>query len=83
MKHEGSKVRKDYACMYMQSASVLVDHAVDLKKYNVTLLAPKISFMPGKIYMAKSILQLGRHLGKTRLQTMLSMKKGVLRMVAF
>jgi predicted CoA-substrate-specific enzyme activase len=83
MKHDGSKMRKDYACVYMQSLSRLVAHTGDFEAQGVTLLAPALSFMFGKRYMAKTIFDLGKRLGKSRIQTALAMQKGIARLMKF
>ena len=83
MKHANSKTRQDYACVYMQTASKLTGHKFDAEKKNIQLLSPEISFKFGKIYMAKTLLNVGVQLGKNRFQTALALQKGVFRFLEY
>lgn len=79
MKHAGSNVREDYACVYMQTSPKIIDNVFDLKERNVELICPTISFNFGKEYMIKTLLSIGKQLGKNKIETtaavMLGMKK--------
>lgn len=75
MKHAGSWTRKDYGCLYFQAAAKLTEHALNLKDRGVTLLSPQISFNFGTKYIAQTILDLGKTLGKSKLSTIRAMQK--------
>lgn len=79
MKHSGSNVREDYACVYMQTSPKIIDNVFNLKDRNVELICPTISFNFGKEYMIKTLLSIGEQLGKNKIETtkavMLGMKK--------
>ncbi|MCD5407342.1 MAG: acyl-CoA dehydratase activase [Desulfotomaculum sp.] len=77
MKHPASKVRVDYACVYMQSAPKLLSQAINLKQEGIRLLSPALSFKFGKKYMMKTLLNLGAELGKGKIKTMLAIQKGM------
>ena len=83
MNHQGSTARKDYGCTYMQTAAQLASRALDLQAQGVELLSPKISFRFGIRYMGKTILDLGKTLGKTRLTTVLAMQKAALGFIKY
>jgi len=83
MKHEVSRARRDYACAYMQQVPAVMDRGMDLERRGITLLAPKISFQFGKKYMARTIFQVGRSMGKSRWLTARAMKNGFLRLSEF
>ncbi|MCG8550977.1 MAG: acyl-CoA dehydratase activase [Desulfobacterales bacterium] len=75
VKHSGSKSRQDYGCLYFQTAAKLTEHALGLEHGKPTLLSPQISFKFGTKYIAKTILDLGKTLGKSRLSTIKAMQK--------
>lgn len=79
MKHAGSTVREDYACVYMQTSPKIIENVFDLKDRNVELICPTISFNFGKEYMIKTLLSIGEQLGKGKIETtkavMYGMKK--------
>lgn len=80
MKHDVSKTREDYACVYMQTTSQIVSHVMDLEKKGVKLLAPALSFKFGKAYMLKTLLGMGKELGKNKAQMAFAVMKGMARM---
>jgi predicted CoA-substrate-specific enzyme activase len=80
MKHDVSKSREDYACVYMQTTSQIVSHVMDLEKKGVKLLAPALSFKFGKVYMMKTLLSMGKELGKNKGQMVFAIMKGMARM---
>ena len=79
MKHTGSTVREDYACVYMQTSPKIIENVFNLKDKNVELICPTISFNFGKEYMIKTLLSIGEQLGKGKIETtkavMYGMKK--------
>jgi len=83
MKHKNSKARQDYGCVYMQTVSKLIAHHFDFEKKNIKFLTPEISFKFGKVYMAKTLLNVGVQLGKNRFQTALALRKGVFRFLEY
>ncbi|MDF2633324.1 MAG: CoA-substrate-specific enzyme activase [Pelosinus sp.] len=80
MKHDVSKTREDYACVYMQTASQIVSHVMDLEKKGVKLLSPALSFKFGKAYMLKTLLDMGKELGKNKVQMGFAVMKGMTRL---
>ncbi len=78
MKHSDSWSRKDYGCLYFQTAAQLAGYALDLEARGVSLLTPAISFKLGPRYVAKTIIDLGKELGQSRLATILAMQKAAL-----
>jgi len=75
VKHSGSWTRQDYGCLYFQTAAKLTEHALGLGNGDITLLSPQISFKFGTRYIAKTILDLGKTLGKSKLSTIRAMQK--------
>ncbi|GMA97262.1 acyl-CoA dehydratase activase [Pelosinus sp. IPA-1] len=80
MKHDVSKTREDYACVYMQTTSKIVSHVMDLEKKGVKLLSPALSFKFGKAYMLKTLLGMGKELGKNKAQMAFAVMKGMTRL---
>lgn len=83
IKHDISKSRENYACCYMQSVSQIINNVMDLEKKGIKLLAPLLSFKSGKYKMLKTILKLGKTLGKSRVKSIKSLLKGIKRLMAF
>ncbi|MDY0360980.1 MAG: acyl-CoA dehydratase activase [Desulforegulaceae bacterium] len=83
MKHSGSKARKDYGCVYMQTIAMFVDHSMNLKEKQITLLSPAISFKFGTRYIAKTILDLGKQLGKSNISTITAMQKAAIGFIKY
>jgi predicted CoA-substrate-specific enzyme activase len=83
MKHPISKTREDYACVYMQTAPQIISKNMDLKGKGIKLLSPALSFKFGKKYMMKTLMDLGQKLGKSKVQTTLALKNGMIRFKNF
>lgn len=83
MKHEISNTREDYACVYMQTAPQIVSQVMDLRGKGIKLLSPALSFKFGKKYMMKTLMELGKKLGKNSGQTTLAIAKGMKRFKQF
>lgn len=83
MKHPGSKVREDYACVYMQKTADIVKRTVNLEKEGIRLISPLLSFKFGKKYMMKSLFSLGAKLGKGKIKTAIAIQKGMSAFNAF
>lgn len=83
MKHEISKTREDYACVYMQTAPQIVSKVMELDKKGVKLLSPALSFKFGKKYMMSTLMKLGLDLGKTKVQTTFALAKGMKQLKKF
>ncbi len=77
MKHENSKVREDYACVYMQTVPQVISSVMDLEKSKIKLLSPALSFKFGKKYMMKTLIDLGKQIGKNTIQTTIALTKGM------
>ncbi|WDV45139.1 acyl-CoA dehydratase activase [Clostridiaceae bacterium M8S5] len=83
MKHPISKARKDYACVYMQTAPSIVEKTMNLKNRGIKLLSPALSFKFGKKYIMQTLLDLGKSLGKNKMQTSIALAKGMKRFKEF
>jgi len=51
MKHAGSNIREDYACVYMQTSPKIIESVFNLEEKNIKLISPVLSFNFGKQYM--------------------------------
>lgn len=83
MKHEGSKTREDYSCVYMQTSPKIIDTVFNLKERNVELIAPALSFNFGKEYMMKTFLQIGQQLGKNKIETSAAVMYGMTKFMKY
>ncbi|WP_242824185.1 acyl-CoA dehydratase activase [[Clostridium] dakarense] len=83
MKHEGSKTREDYSCVYMQTSPKIIDTVFNLKERNVELIAPALSFNFGKEYMMKTFLQIGQQLGKNKIETSAAVMHGMTKFMKY
>ena len=63
IRHEGSVARKDYACMYMQTSPLLMEHAFHFEERGVKFIMPELSLQFGKKFMLESILSIGPQIG--------------------
>jgi len=63
MKHEKSRVKHNYGCVYMQTAAVSVAKALDIESKGITLLSPVFDLDFGQEAMASAMLGLGKILG--------------------
>ena len=63
MKHEKSRVKHNYGCVYMQTAAVSIANALDLESKGITLLSPVFDLDFGQEAMASAMLGLSRILG--------------------
>ena len=63
MKHEKSRVKHNYGCVYMQTAAVSVAKALDIESKGITLLSPVFDLDFGQEAMATAMLGLGKILG--------------------
>lgn len=77
MKHEVSKMREDYACVYMQTIPKIVSKVMGLEEKGIKLLSPALSFNFGKKYMMKTLLKMGLSLHKNPIKVVQSLKKGM------
>lgn len=77
MKHTGSNVREDYACVYMQTSPKIIESVFNLEEKNIKLLAPVLALNFGKEYMIKTLLELGKMLGKNKIETTVAVMKGI------
>lgn len=63
MKHEKSRVKHNYGCVYMQTAAVSIANALDIESKGITLLSPVFDLDFGQEAMASAMLGLSRILG--------------------
>lgn len=63
MKHEKSRVKHNYGCVYMQTAAVSVAKALDIESKGIQLLSPVFDLDFGQEAMATAMLGLGKILG--------------------
>ena len=77
MSHAVSTTRQDYGCVYMQCVPKLINKTMELESRGVELLSPELSFKFGKKYMMKTIIKLGKQLGKNSIQTAMALTKGM------
>lgn len=63
MKHEKSRVKHNYGCVYMQTAAVSVAKALDIESKGIALLSPVFDLDFGQEAMATAMLGLGKILG--------------------
>ena len=77
MAHPVSTTRQNYGCVYMQCFPRLVAQTMNLDAAGVKLLSPALSFEFGKQYMMKTLLEMGKNLGKNQAITALALAKGM------
>lgn len=63
MKHEKSRVKHNYGCVYMQTAAASIAKALDIESKGVTLLSPVFDLDFGQEAMASAMLGLSKILG--------------------
>ena len=63
MKHEKSRVKHNYGCVYMQTAAASIAKALDIESKGVTLLSPVFDLDFGQEAMASAMLELSKILG--------------------
>lgn len=83
MKHAGSNVREDYACAYMQTSPKIIESVFNLEEKNIKLIAPVLSFNFGKQYMIKTLLSIGKALGKNKIETVAAVMSGMKKFMAY
>lgn len=77
MKHEISKTRCNYGCIYMQNLSRLVDKSM---KMDIEILSPTLSFQFGKKQMMNSMVSIGKKLGFSSVKTVAALQKGMMQL---
>lgn len=83
MAHPISTTRQNYGCVYMQCFPKLINKSMDLEEKGVQLLSPELSFEFGKKYMMKTLLKLGKKLGRSHIATAIALAKGMKSLKAF
>lgn len=83
MAHPASTTRQNYGCVYMQCLPKLINKTMELETRGVKLLSPELSFKFGKKYMMKTLIKLGKKLGKNTIQTAIALVKGMKRLKNF
>ena len=63
MKHEKSRVKHNYGCVYMQTAAASIANALDIESKGITLLSPVFDLDFGQEAMASAMLGLSKILG--------------------
>ena len=63
MRHEGSLVRRDYACLMMQSVPHFIKSILDFDAAGTGLLTTRLNMDSGKKGMAAALFDIGRQLG--------------------
>jgi len=63
MKHEKSRVKHNYGCVYMQTAAASLAKALDIESKGITLLSPVFDLDFGQEAMASAMLGLSKILG--------------------
>ena len=66
IRHEGSAARKDYSCMYMQTAPLMMEQVFHFKDRGITLVSPELSLDFGMRFMVDSILSMAKTIGVSR-----------------
>lgn len=83
MKHAGSDVREDYACVYMQTSPKIIESVFNLEEKNIKMISPVLSFNFGKQYMIKTLLGIGKELGKNKFETAAAVMAGMKKFMAY
>ena len=76
MRHEGSRVRHNYACVYMQTAPALAARALRFEERGIRLLSPVLDMDFGQAEMATAMLGVGAELGFSPERTAQAMLAG-------
>ncbi len=76
IRHAASSVAHNYACVYMQTAPVLVADDLGLERRGIELLSPVLDMDFGQEAMAGAMLGLGEQLGHTPQETAVAMMAG-------
>ncbi len=76
MRHEGSRVRHNYACVYMQTAPELAARALRFEERGIRLISPVLDMEFGQVAMAESMLGVGAELGFSPERTAQAMLAG-------
>jgi predicted CoA-substrate-specific enzyme activase len=85
MKHQVSRTRQDYPCIFMQSAAKIIEVLLgsQLRQKNIKLISPVLSFKFGRQHLLKTFLKMGTELGKSAVQILPAIKAGFLAKDAF
>jgi predicted CoA-substrate-specific enzyme activase len=85
MKHQVSRTRQDYPCMFMQSAAKITEIMLgnQLQRKGIKLISPTLSFKFGRQHLLKTLLKIGTELGKGAGQVLPAIKAGFLAKDAF
>ena len=76
MRHEGSSVRHNYACVYMQAAPLIAAKALHFEERGIKLISPMLDMEFGQVEMASAMLGVGAELGFTPERTAQAMLAG-------
>ncbi len=83
MKHEGSKARKDCACIFMQTLGVIMDGVFDFNKEGIKLLNPELNLEEGVRGILRSLKDTGKELGIPKILIIRAIFLGFRRFISF
>lgn len=75
MKHNDSKVRHNYGCVYMQTAPKIVYYSMNVQSTGIKLLNPSFRMDFGQEEVGKEMIGIGISLGHSKPMCMESLKK--------
>lgn len=78
MKHEVSKSRCNYGCVFMQSLASIVESNMKAKLATTPVLAPTLSLQFGKGNVMQSMVELGKSMGFTTEKARMAIQKGMM-----
>lgn len=76
IRHEGSSVRHNYACVYMQTAPAIAARAMRFEERGIRLISPALDMDFGQAEMATAMLGVGAELGFSPERTAQAMLAG-------
>lgn len=83
MRHEGSKARKDSACIFMQTLGALMDSVFDFKGEGIELINPELNLSEGMKGIFNSLKYTGKVLGIPGFLIIRAIISGFLKFISF
>ena len=83
MKHEHSNVKHNYGCVYMQISPKMVGRRLELEEKGIALLNPIFSLDMGRPHMAKTMISMGKSLGKNTAQCTAALAKAGMALIKY
>ena len=83
MKHEISRTKRNFGCVYMQTAPVITANAIGLEERGIELLSPVLSMELGKTAMADALVQTGTRLGHSKPACAMAAAKGAAAFITY